>query len=162
MLLVFLALPWLDPKGENLRAMGADYDRLALAIVGFLAYLNLLVIAFNARIVRDFSPFFLPAIAALFFYFGILLPRCRQSWFVGIRTPWTLSSYSVWQKTHNVGGGLFKAAAAIIVLSGAFFPQQAFLFSLSFIVASVAVLYGYSYAVWKKAFNLKWGGKVTG
>lgn len=44
------------------------------------------------------------------FYTGVLCQHARPDWFVGIRTPWTLSSETVWVKTHKLGARLFKAA----------------------------------------------------
>ncbi|MEM1515464.1 MAG: SdpI family protein [Candidatus Bathyarchaeia archaeon] len=41
---------------------------------------------------------------------GILCEDSKRNWFIGIRTPWTLSSDRVWEKTHRLGGKLFKTA----------------------------------------------------
>jgi uncharacterized membrane protein len=60
----------------------------------------------------------------LFFYCGVLCERAKRNWFIGIRTPWTLSSDRVWEKTHRVGGKLFKIAG-VIALIGAMFQRYA-------------------------------------
>ena len=33
---------------------------------------------------------------------GFLLERTRPNWFIGIRTPWTLTSPTVWARTHRL------------------------------------------------------------
>jgi len=58
-----------------------------------------------------------PGLFVLFYYLGILMQHSRRNWFVGIRTPWTLSSDVVWEKTHKRGGLVFKACA-VLVLAG--------------------------------------------
>lgn len=55
-------------------------------------------------------------IGALFYYIGILLDHAEPNWFVGIRTPWTLSSETVWKKTHKRGALAFKIAGIVIML----------------------------------------------
>ena len=41
---------------------------------------------------------------------GLLLPKLRRNGLAGIRTPRTLASDEVWQRTHRVGGALFVLA----------------------------------------------------
>jgi uncharacterized membrane protein len=60
-----------------------------------------------------------PAMGGLFVGVGVLLRRARLNWFMGIRTPWTLSSEEVWDRTHEVGGRLFMVSGALAAL-GAF------------------------------------------
>jgi uncharacterized membrane protein len=46
--------------------------------------------------------------------------QAKRNWFIGIRTPWTLSSDTVWDKTHQLGSWLF-IAAGVFAFAGAFF-----------------------------------------
>ena len=59
----------------------------------------------------------------------------KQNWFVGIRTPWTLSSEKVWNQTHKVGGTLFKIAGAAAII-GILFGK----YSLWFVVVPLIVI----------------------
>ncbi len=62
----------------------------------------------------------LPAgIGLLFYYIGVLMENAERNWFIGIRTPWTLSSDRVWRQTNRLGGRLFRAAG-IAAMLGAF------------------------------------------
>jgi len=65
----------------------------------------------------------------LFFYTGILCGNAKRNWFIGIRTPWTLSSEIVWERTHRIGGKLFKAAG-VTAFFGVFFQDHALFFIL--------------------------------
>lgn len=55
-------------------------------------------------------------IGALMVFLGDLLPKAPRNFFIGIKTPWTLSDDDIWQKTHRVGGYLFVIAGFILML----------------------------------------------
>jgi uncharacterized membrane protein len=80
----------------------------------------------------------------LFYYVGVVCEHSKRNWFIGIRTPWTLSSDRVWEKTHKIGGRLFKAAG-VVALIGVFFQRHAVWFILIPVlsVAVYTILYSY-------------------
>ena len=80
----------------------------------------------------------------LFYYTGILLEHAERNWFIGIRTPWTLSSERVWKKTHKRGGILFKISGIIAAFS-IFFQAYAFYFTIIpiLLVALYTIVYSY-------------------
>jgi uncharacterized membrane protein len=45
--------------------------------------------------------------------FGLVMPRLRRNPWIGIRTPWTLTSDEVWARTHRLGGALMVAAGLV-------------------------------------------------
>jgi uncharacterized membrane protein len=104
----------------------------------------------------------LPAgIALLFLFTSRLLENSRPSWFVGVRTPWTLSSKLVWKKTNALGAKLFKACAVASLL-GLFAPQYAWLFVVAPALACAVALVAYSYVQYgreKKAGKRKAAGR---
>ena len=90
-----------------------------------------------------------PAFAALLYYIGVVLEKTKSNFFVGIRTPWTISDETVWEKTHKLGGKLFKASG-IIALFGVFFKEFAFVLIIVPILAASAYAFVYSYIEYKK------------
>jgi len=89
-------------------------------------------------------------VGMLLIVIGNIMPRTRPNWFVGIRTPWTLSSDRVWERTHRFGGQLLVAAGALTVLVGIFAPELAMPVLIGCSVAvSVGVLAG-SYLIWRQ------------
>ena len=88
-------------------------------------------------------------IGGLFFYIGTFLKKCKRNWFIGIRTPWTLSSDIVWEKTHNLGSKLFKFTA-VLVMIGAFFKQYSIYFILIPVFSVIIYIIVYSYLEYKK------------
>ena len=64
-------------------------------------------------------PMLIPVgVGLLLMVIGNLMPRMRPNWFMGIRTPWTLASESVWRKTHRLGGYCFMAMGVLMVAIG--------------------------------------------
>lgn len=142
--LFFIAIPRIDPLRENIEKFRKHYNGFIVLFSLFLLAVFLQVVLWNLGI--KISPnFTLPiGVGLLFFYIGILCENAEQNWFIGIRTPWTLSSERVWNKTHRIGAKLFKAAG-IIAFIGAVFPQYAMFFILvpALFTAGYTIIYSY-------------------
>jgi len=71
------------------------------------------------------------------------------NWFIGIRTPWTLSSDRVWEKTHRVGGRALVAGGLAILIAALVIPQWAHhvLIAVAVVCSVGTVLY--SYITWR-------------
>lgn len=148
-LLLFLLIPRIDPLKANIEKFRKYFDGFIAAILGFFYYLYLLTLAWNKGYRFDMIQFLVPAFAALFYYAGILTERAEPNWFIGIRTPWTLSSPTVWKKTHQLGGKLFKIAA-LLGLAGLISPGYAIYFVIFPVVFAAVYLLFYSYFEFKK------------
>ena len=114
MYLLFLALPFLDPKKEQYAAFGGTYHEFKNLMVIFLFALFLMT-GINGLGQTIAIGFWIPIMIGIFFAkIGWLLKGVKMNWFMGIRTPWTLSSETVWTKTHEVSGWVFTASGALI------------------------------------------------
>ena len=143
-LLLYLIIPKVDPLKKNIEKFRKYFDGFIVLIISFLFYLYLLTIFWNLGIRFNMTQFLVPAFAVLFYYCGILVENAKRNWFIGIRTPWTLSSEKVWDKTHRLGGKLFKICG-LIILFGIFLPNYTipFLFIPIFFVIGYTVVYSY-------------------
>jgi len=141
---LFTVIPRIDPLGENIRGFQRAYDAFVLIIVGFLGYVHSLIILWNAGYSVAITQALVPAVAVLYYVAGAVIERADQNWFVGIRTPWTLSNEEVWADTHALGGRLMKAAA-VIALGGLILPDYAvaFIAAPAALVAVLATAYSY-------------------
>lgn len=148
-LALLAAVPRIDPLGENVAAFREQYDSFVVVLLAFLAYVHLLVLAANAGYGFEMIQALAPAIGGLFFYVGVLLEHAEQSWFVGIRTPWTLSNEEVWDRTHERAAPLFKIAGGIAVL-GALVPTYAELLVVGPILAVALYATAYSYVEYQR------------
>jgi len=115
--LLFITIPKIGPLKKNIQKFRKYYDTLIIIIVGFFFYIYLVTIVWNLGYRFKMNLLMIPAISGLLFYLGILMEKTKRNWFIGIRTPWTLSSDKVWKKTHDVGGKLFKLYAIILLLT---------------------------------------------
>ena len=142
--LLFILIPKIDPLKENIAKFRKYFDGFIVLITLFLFYIYLLTIAWNLGKRFNMGQMMMPALGMLFYYCGILTENAKRNWFIGIRTPWTLSSERVWNKTHKIGGKLFKVAGLIAFL-GIFFPNYAFYFILvpALLVAFYTIIYSY-------------------
>ena len=85
--------------------------------------------------------------------FRKLMKNAKRNWFIGIRTPWTLSSDRVWDKTHKIGGKLFKVAG-LIALIGFFFLKHAIFFMIIPAILFSVYTIIYSYVEYQKEKNI--------
>ena len=85
----------------------------------------------------------------IFLFAGVMMRKAKRNFFIGIRTPWTLSSDYVWSETHRVGGTLF-IISGLLALLGAFFPLYAFWLLLIPLFTSVIFLVVYSYVLYQR------------
>lgn len=113
-------LPSADPIAKGFKAFRKEYDGLILLLVGFLAVVQGLVLAWNLGARFDLIRVLGPGIGFLCYYIGSIMPSMKRNHFAGIRTPWTLSSDRVWNKTHRLGGRLFRVSGLLAGLGGVF------------------------------------------
>ncbi len=153
-LLIYLIVPKIDPLKRNIEKSRKYFDGFIILLLLFLLYLYILTIFWNLELKFDIGQAMMPALAILFYYCGILLEKVKRNWFIGIRTPWTLSSDKVWNKTHKLGGKLFKIAG-LFVLLGLFFKKYIFWFVLAPIFIAVVYIIAYSYFEYQKVKKSK-------
>ena len=148
--LLFAFIPKIDPLKENISKFRKYFDAFIILLVVFMIYIHALTLFWNFGFDFNMSQMMIPALGILFYYCGILIENSKRNWFIGIKTPWTLSSDSVWEKTHKLGGKLFKISG-IIAISGFFFPNFAFLIVIIPVIFSAVFTFIYSYLEYKKA-----------
>jgi uncharacterized membrane protein len=146
---LFFAILLIDPLRKNIEQFFGYYAGFVIVMNLFLLAMHGWMILWNLGIQIPSNVFIPIGMGCLFFYCGIVLSHVKPNWFIGIRTPWTLSNEIVWQKTHKLGGVLFRIAA-IIVLIGAVFPKYAIVFVLAPVLSVSAITVFYSLVVFKK------------
>lgn len=142
--LLFLIIPKIDPLKSNIEKFRKYYDYFVVSLLFFMFLIHLWMLLWNIGIKISPNSFFPIVFSFLFFYISILLKHARRNWFIGIRTPWTLSNEKVWDKTHKIGGKLFKIAA-VISFFGIFFNKYSWLFIILPVILFSLYLIIYSY-----------------
>jgi uncharacterized membrane protein len=147
--LIFIIIPRVDPKKENIQKFEKYYDLFILTFVFFFVYLYSLFIFWNLGYRFILIQFMAPALALLFYVVGVMLAHAEPNWTIGIRTPWTLLNEDVWRKTNQLGGKLFRAIAFVCLL-GIIIPEYAIYFIFVPVIMVAIYLVGYSYFEYKK------------
>jgi uncharacterized membrane protein len=154
---LLVVLPRVDPLRENYKNFQASYDGFILVFAAFFFFVQLEIILWGLGI-RISPNLIMPVmIGILFIYIGFLLEHAEPNWFVGIRTPWTMSSVSVWKKTHLMGAKLFKLAG-VASMAGVLAGPYAYLFILVPVIAVAISTVVYSYVEFRKETAAGEGG----
>ena len=147
---LFGLLPKIDPKRANYEDFKKAFNVFKTAIMSVL-FAVYIIASLNAVGVMVSVAFWTPVfIGMLFIVIGNYFGKIRNNYFVGIRTPWTLSSEEVWNKTHRLGGKLFVIGGLAMMLMG-FVPialRMPLLIAVIFVIAVVPIVY--SYLLYKK------------
>lgn len=147
--LLFIAIPRIDPLKNNIEKFRKYYDGFIILFFIFMLLVYFQTILWNLGIEISPNLAFPILMGFLFFYIGVLLENAKRNWFIGIRTPWTLSSDKVWNKTHKLGSKMFKTAG-IIALIGFLFQKYATYFILIPVLFAAFYLIVYSYFEYQK------------
>ena len=142
-------LPSVDPLRANYARFSGAYTAIRAAVLLLMAGIYGMVIAWVLETPVDMSRLVPAAVGGLFIFFGSVLGKVKPNWFVGIRTPWTLSSSESWARTHRLGGWLFIALGALFAVTGLFKLGSFGFVILGASIVVVSVLVVYSYFVWR-------------
>jgi uncharacterized membrane protein len=148
--LLFLILPCIDPHKRRYEQFKKIYHIfknimiLFFAVIFFLTNLNAGAYTINMNI-------YIPLmVGVLFMIIGNYMAKIKMNWFMGIKTPWTLSSEEVWNKTHRLGGKLFMLAGLLIAIDG-FLPEnyRIIVFIIAIAIILIGTIFG-SYLIYLK------------
>ena len=88
----------------NIAKFRGAFNLFIVFMTLFLMYVQGLTLAWNLGFTHfKMSKSLLPAVGLLFIMIGFMIRKAKRNFFIGIRTPWTLSSDKVWDETHRVG-----------------------------------------------------------
>lgn len=151
MFLLFLVIPNIDPLKANIAQFRDTFNLFVTFIIGFMIYVHALTLLWNLGYTNfKLSQAMLPAMGLLFIVIGSLLRKAKRNFFIGIRTPWTLSSDYVWDKTHQLGAVLFTVSGVLAVIGGFFGGMIAFWFLFVPMIGSTIFVLIYSYVLYQK------------
>lgn len=148
--LLFSFLPYLDPKRDRYAEFRSVYFAFRNLFMGL--FLLVYIASGLANLGYDINiKFVIPfSIGVVFLFIGNYMAKLKPNWFIGIRTPWTLSSENVWNRTHRVGGWIF-VLFGIILMATPLLPETlgVGLFVVGVFAAIVGTI-GYSYIAYRQ------------
>ena len=137
---LFMIIPKIDPRKKNYEKFRGFYDGFCLFMMIFMLGIVGIILSesfYPGRLQIDFVV--TAACGLLFVFLGNMMPKVKSNFFVGIRTPWTLSNTEVWNKTHRLGGFLWFFGG-LLVLGMSFFLRDLMLFIALMAIVAVMTL----------------------
>ncbi|MDR7433506.1 MAG: SdpI family protein [Armatimonadota bacterium] len=148
--ILMVVLPRFDPRFGHYFLFAEVYRLIRTSLVAILfgVYLTLILWVRGYSIKTELVVPIL--VGLLFLLLGNYLGKIRSTWFVGIRTPWTLSSEESWNKTHRLGGKLFILLGIGWILLA--FVKSPWLLAgvLALLLGGILFLTAYSYLIWRQ------------
>ncbi|HMM42592.1 MAG TPA: DUF1648 domain-containing protein [Thermomicrobiales bacterium] len=148
--LLLLFLPRIDPGRANYSLFSGSYAIIRISMVVLMAAIHALVLLWIKDIKVNASLVVMTGVGLLFIVIGLVLGKVQPNWFVGIRTPWTLSSRRSWVRTHRLGGWLFIAMGLVMIAAEFLSASLMAPVILVTTLGSVVVMFVYSYLEWRK------------
>jgi len=148
--MIFLIIPKIDPK-NNLNKMGNKLQTIKVLTTTFMSLIALFII-YTAKNQSVTNPnYIVLLIGVLYVILGNYFKTIKANYFIGIRTPWTLESETVWKETHKLGGKMWFIGGIIIVLSSLILDKQPNLTLFLIITGIIAIIpIVYSYIIFNK------------
>jgi uncharacterized membrane protein len=135
---------------QNSRRANMEIVNLIInGVLLLMLVLQLVVTAFSLGMNIDINFVVILSISILFIFIGNYLGKLRRNFWAGIRTPWTLASDAVWERTHRFGGWLFVIGGLLGVIMS-FIPVLRVWGFIVVVVAIVVILYVYSYIAYQR------------
>lgn len=144
MYLLFQYLPKFDPKKENYKEFAKEYKYLQILLISFFLIIHFVTNLYNLGYDISVGNIIMAAVGLLFVCIGFYLKNIKPNWFVGIRTPWTLSNDYVWKKTHWYGSRVFVVAGLLFFVAPLLpLAYQAYVIWIMLVLIFSIVFYSY-------------------
>ena len=154
--LILVAFQWLcglgtlkmDPKAQNLEGKVFSLVLWIIPVLSVvlnaLVYCTALGMDMNVQIIMPLL------IGLLMVIIGNWLPKCKHSYTLGIKLPWTLADETNWNRTHRFAGPIWVVCGLVIMLCGLIGGAFLWVMVAAFVVMIAAPTL-YSYLLFRKA-----------
>lgn len=147
MLLTWL-LPVISPRRFEITPFARVYTGLMLVIEGVIVVISVCVLLAGAGYAVPMQTVVVLAVGALLLILGNYMGKLRKNFFIGIRTPWTLASDAVWERTHRLGGWVLMLAGVVYIVLALVGVNQVVLVIVIVVAALLPALY--SFVIYKR------------
>ena len=155
MLLLFAVLPRMDPKGKNFQRFQPVYRIFLILFTVFMCGVSWLseltvynVLPSGGSLVNTLV---MGGLGLVFLVLGNYMPRIKQNYTFGCRTPWALNDEHNWNRTQRMGGIVFVVMGAVLLLVSVFATLLGETLTLALLLGALlggsVWIYVYSYLV---------------
>lgn len=156
LLVLFYALPKIDPRGKAYERMGSFYTGVVTLFTVFLICMTwtteLTVFGIIPQNESPIGIFTGVTVGIGLMLLGNYLPKVKRNYSFGCKTPWALDNDQNWRLTHRFGGVAMVLAGLVTVVSGLLSRQMggaAVALLLAAVIGSSLATYAYSYLVFR-------------
>ena len=155
MLLLLAVLPRMDPKGKNFQRFQPVYRIFLILLTVFMCGVSWLseltvynVLPSGGSLVNTLV---MGGLGLVFLVLGNYMPRIKQNYTFGCRTPWALNDEHNWNRTQRMGGIVFVVMGAVLLLVSVFATLLGETLTLALLLGALlggcVWIYVYSYLV---------------
>lgn len=155
MAFLFDFMPKIDPRRGNYIKFSVHYDTFCVFIQFFL--LTMLGITLSETFFPgkfSVGKIVTIIVGVLFMFLGNIMPKIKSNFYMGLKTPWTLSDEEIWRKTHRLGGKtMFTAGAVSLILSWPLSGNRAGFIIIAILLISVFIPLLMSFVWWRRKYG---------
>lgn len=155
MALMFHILPHVDPRKANYQKFQKYYDFFCIFMVLFMDVVCGIILLESMKPGMISVGVFVPAMVGLVFMVtGNMMPKLKNNFYIGVKTPWALCDNDVWNKTNRLGGRLMFWCGLILIPAAVLLPSRvlfALLMVIVLIVSGIPTIM--SYLWYKKKYR---------
>src|SRR5262249_19400466 len=108
-ILLAVLLPWISPRQFSVEPFRRVWDYIMGLVVILCGYLFGVQVVSNLEGGPEPGRLFLGGLFLFFALIGNVLGKVQRNFWMGVRTPWTLASETVWNRTHRLTAWLWFA-----------------------------------------------------
>lgn len=146
---LFLVIPHIDPLKANIAKFRGIFNWFIVGFVAYMLYIYALTLFAALGTPFNMTAMLLPVVGLLFIGVGFMMAQAKRNFFIGIRTPWTLSSETVWDETHKLGSKLFMLAGALTIVAAFLGENGVWLIMVAIFIAAIVPII-YSFILWRR------------
>lgn len=136
-----------DPKAANLEGKPMTF---VLWICPVMALTLIVIVYGNALGMEAPAEIIMPLLIGLMMVIiGNWLPKCKQSYTLGIKLPWTLADEDNWNRTHRFAGPIWVACGFAMMIC-TFMGEVGMWVMIGALAVMLVVPTAYSYNLWRK------------
>lgn len=154
--LILVFIPKIEPIRASIQPNARPYHFVwALCMVLFVAIQFYIANTYANLETRSAAPkipinFLVMGVSVFFIIIGNIMGKLRRNFFLGLRTPWTLTSDLAWDKTHRLMGRMMVATGVTGLACAVLLPSEIGLYAVMALGFTTTIFaFIYSFLVWK-------------
>lgn len=110
---LLLVLPSISPSQFQVESFRRTYNYITVLTLGLVQYCQVISLQAALHPGLDSGRWVVAGLMLTMGFLGNVLGKVRRNFWMGIRTPWTLSSDAVWEGTHRLAARLLAAVGLL-------------------------------------------------